>query len=310
MSRSPEQVKARRRVTEYLRETGRAVTFPPGSPEVKQAKAHVRALHKRGMSYAAMERQSGKPARTIHYFVERTGNGMYRNTYITLMSLRFELDPSHPRAGAKVNSIGSRRRLLSLWYDGFTIELLNELAGYHRRAVNFERLARGERKSGIYPETARKIAELYDKLEGVDPADYGLDVRTRKYARTFAVKQGAVPRHCWDTHTIDDPDAIAEWTGACGTIEGYRIHKREGIPVCGPCRVSDGSVARFSGERLRKLREERGLTQAAVQTLAGLGKGHLRHWESGRSMPRPATLERLASALDVTFEDLCESEET
>ncbi|MCZ0974983.1 hypothetical protein O1L55_34520 [Streptomyces albulus] len=34
---------------------------------------------------------------------------------------------------------------------------------------------------------------------------------------------------------LDDPAAIPEWTGCCGTDRGYHLHRAEHLPMCSPC---------------------------------------------------------------------------
>lgn len=51
--------------------------------------------------------------------------------------------------------------------------------------------------------------------------------------------------------------------------------------------------------RLRRLREERGVSLAALARRAGFSKPSLWAWENGRTIPRPQSLRALARALDV-----------
>ena len=51
-------------------------------------------------------------------------------------------------------------------------------------------------------------------------------------------------------------------------------------------------------------REHRGLSRAELAARAGLTLGHIGHLETGRRHGTPDTLRRLATALDVTVDDL------
>lgn len=53
------------------------------------------------------------------------------------------------------------------------------------------------------------------------------------------------------------------------------------------------------GRRLADLRRQRGLTQAALAERAGIATNTVGSYERGAKTPRPVTLERLATALDV-----------
>jgi transcriptional regulator with XRE-family HTH domain len=55
---------------------------------------------------------------------------------------------------------------------------------------------------------------------------------------------------------------------------------------------------------LKAWREQRGLTRAQLAAKAGLTAGHIAHIETGRRQGTADTLRRLATALDVTVDDL------
>jgi putative transcriptional regulator len=57
-------------------------------------------------------------------------------------------------------------------------------------------------------------------------------------------------------------------------------------------------------ERLRDLREAKGLSQDDLSKLSGVAKGTIIGLELGRRKPRPSTRRRLAEALQVRPEDL------
>lgn len=57
-------------------------------------------------------------------------------------------------------------------------------------------------------------------------------------------------------------------------------------------------------ENLRRIREERGLSQRALADRAGVVKSTIYEAEAGRHIPRIQTLEKLADALGVSIVDL------
>lgn len=57
-------------------------------------------------------------------------------------------------------------------------------------------------------------------------------------------------------------------------------------------------------ERIKTLREQRGLTQDALAAKAGVSRGYLARLEIGRHDPTVGTLEKLARALRVKVTDL------
>ena len=58
------------------------------------------------------------------------------------------------------------------------------------------------------------------------------------------------------------------------------------------------------GKRLKKLREAREMSQAALATRAKISRGYLIRLEAGRQDPTLGMLERLAKALGVPVKEL------
>ena len=64
------------------------------------------------------------------------------------------------------------------------------------------------------------------------------------------------------------------------------------------------------GNRLKLLRQQRGLSQAKLAEAAGVPIGTLRGWEYGRRTPLLDAAARLADALDVSLDELAGRSET
>jgi transcriptional regulator with XRE-family HTH domain len=60
------------------------------------------------------------------------------------------------------------------------------------------------------------------------------------------------------------------------------------------------------GERIRKLRKQRGVNQDDFAHLAGIHRTHVGMLENARIDPKLSTLLRVALALEVTFSELLE----
>ena len=58
------------------------------------------------------------------------------------------------------------------------------------------------------------------------------------------------------------------------------------------------------GEKLRKLRKERGWTQKDVERLTGVAQRNISSYESGKLQPSSRTLRKFAEAFAVPYEDL------
>ncbi|MCQ9186232.1 hypothetical protein KMT30_45815, partial [Streptomyces sp. IBSBF 2953] len=68
------------------------------------------------------------------------------------------------------------------------------------------------------------------------PAEHGASQGGITRARRHALAHGWAPVGAWDDDTIDDPGAHPDWTGKCGTTEGFWAHRYIDAPACGPCR--------------------------------------------------------------------------
>lgn len=137
---------------------------------------------------------------------------------------------------------GIRRRLQALICEGYTTRWLAGEVG-----KTYQQVSAFIRGFTVNMETSRvervfgdRVIETYEKYINVDPATLGHKLHAMSYAKTTAKRGGYAPAHCWDADTLDDPKAIAEWTGRCGTRDGWDIHVREDIPLCDPCRAAQG----------------------------------------------------------------------
>lgn len=234
-ARERRNVKRRR----FLAERG----TPSRSKDIAAVQRHVRGVYyEGGMTSHAMAAQSGVSRDTIMHLIKgyRVVRGerteivcLLQSTIDKLWTIRLELPAAEGRSGAHLPPLGTRRRLQALNAMGYDcVWMAGEL---EISAGNLNSLMLS-RRSYVYAATARRIAAFYDKYQHTDPADVGRGAWHISVAKTRAAKGGFVPPWCWDEESIDDPLAQPEWTGACGTPEGYAIHRREQIPLCPPCK--------------------------------------------------------------------------
>ncbi|MYU24510.1 hypothetical protein [Streptomyces sp. SID8352] len=85
---------------------------------------------------------------------------------------------------------------------------------------------------------ARAVAAAFTRLGGASPGLCGVSHIAARAARNRAGTAGWAPPAAWDDDTIDDPAAIPQWTGHCGTTRGADIHDRDGLPRCPPCQAA------------------------------------------------------------------------
>lgn len=303
MAETEEERVLRRKKERYLRDTGRPMLVR-GEPHQRMQRK-IRSYHARGMSYVQMAAQTGLPERTVRESDASFRRGMKRATFTALAAMTFEEPEDH----IWVPALGTRRRLGGLWRDGYPMPFLSDALEYGNRRYMQSVVIGDKASSYVRAKTRRDVEELSERLVGTTPEAFGIESRKVKFCRTFAAKRDLAPSHCWDSETIDDPLALPEWTGMCGTPDGALIHERDDIPLCRPCLLAGGSDRKFDGQKLKVLRLKHGLSQRKLEALLGLTKGHCHHWENGRYAPRKQVLARLLSALDATFEDVMEDEQ-
>ncbi|MFJ9821125.1 hypothetical protein ACIRU3_38905 [Streptomyces sp. NPDC101151] len=324
----PAQIAHRRREQKrraYLAAIGK----PALSADFHAAQAHIRTLYfEGGMSAEQMRRQCGVSTNIItsvirgHRRVTRAGPEpivrMRRTTIDRLLTVRYEtpLDSKHG-AGARVPPQTTLRRLQALIAHGYNIKWLaaqnHRLTGQHLSAL----LTRTKGQRYIMATTAQAMTELYDKYHAVDPAHVGIRPGQIEQTRCAARRRGYAPPVCWDDDTINDPHAVPEWTGACGTPDGYLIHRRERLPLCPACAVfrtnhtSPESALpdmEFSPLKLDQVLREPGRAPLRIARALGHPNGKtLDMWRQGTRRPQQRSLARLASVLGVCPEDLCDA---
>jgi transcriptional regulator with XRE-family HTH domain len=211
--------------------------------EAEIAFARVRDFHSRGMAASALARATGASTSTISQMITGVRSDGYvikqirRTTYDRIMAATFTppgMTPNGRMGGAETPVEGTRRRLQALARAGWSLAAVAAESGLQK--AHLHRIVQGSRRY-VHASTAQIIAATYDRVIAKDPADYGLTRYQIGRAKGAAQRNGYPPAMCWDEDTIDDPRAIAQWTGHCGTMEGYRIHQREGIKTCKACRV-------------------------------------------------------------------------
>lgn len=299
----------------YLRETGRPQRVLPH--EFEHGRRIARKAQASGMSQQQIATQVGLRKSTVGKVLHVSTTTMKRETYEALLRLRPEAPISlegNRRGGARMDPTGSVRRLQALAAAGWTSSGLYPYLPINQR--NLSELTNG-RSAFIYAITQREIAEAYTKLQHMDPVDNGTTVIGAKRARLRAERFRWAPSSAWDEETIDDPAATPEWTGACGTEEGFRIHLREGIPACEPCREASRYSSMtgktfsgdFSADRFNFYMQARGYTAQAFALRLGVSVVSVNRWRTGRRAPQSHTLADMCMALDCAESDLVDGGE-
>jgi DNA-binding XRE family transcriptional regulator len=301
------RVRLRDKTTAYYRSVGQPVEVDP-APAV----AHARHLHQLGMSARDMAAQSRLSTNTFGDLIRgrRTldkGGGpikvIDREDLAAVLAVQYIPPVRH---GSKQEATGARRRLRALVAAGFGGVFLARELGVAVQRVHNMMIGDGL----MAATTVRRVEEIYEKYREVDPAEVGLSAYTISRSKGDARRRGFAPRSAWDDDTIDDPEAIPDFTGRCGTGFGMVVHKREGIPVCTPCQeaYTGEMYPGFKPELLRALRERHGLSRVRLADMVpAVNASTIQYWEDGRSKPeRQFKLDAILDALDATYEDVCE----
>jgi hypothetical protein len=196
--------------------------------EYEEVHAHVKALNDRGMSCQGIADTCPTPMHdtTVAKVLHRWTNKIHRDTYTALMLTTYA-EPTGWRHGKRVDSTGVRRRMQALVADGFGYNVLGDFMGISLQAVY--QLA--TRDAPTFASTYSYVVPVYEKLAGKDPRAYGATKLGVSRALGTARRHDWAPSHTWDSDTIDNPDAFPEWTGECGTVTGYNLHRKERIHV-------------------------------------------------------------------------------
>lgn len=204
--------------------------------EYEEAVARLTDFRNRGMTRYEMQISSGG---RLHFgsfadWINGTNKTMNRRSYDIVMGMQFARGAG--AKGARVSPLGSMRRIQALKAAGWPAKTaLAHMIGMNEGAI--ADISYGNRAFVFYG-THEHIKEVYAKYAHTDPLDHGVRPGDHTRALGWARKAGYAPPHCWDDDTLDDPDAWPEWTGACGTVRGYRLHIRHGIPICAECRMA------------------------------------------------------------------------
>lgn len=303
----------------YQREMGKPRTVLPHEQDELVAK--VKAMHdEAGMTEQQIADATGGRVsmRTVNDIFRDGKTACYRETYDAIMSAEFV---SPAKNGARLSPLGTARRLQALRANGWPLKsgVLTEMSGI--KPPMLQRLCSGKQKQVFFC-THRAVKEMYEKLQYADPSDYGVSEESIRKAKTWGEKAGYAPSTCWDEDTIEDPAAKPEWTGACGSWAGYRIHIREtfflgnSLPLCGPCReaVETKPVEHdrfdFNRERFAELLDLSGIPIKTLAARMGLyDDAGIHRWRTGYYKPQYRhTVENLADQLQCETYELLTDE--
>jgi plasmid maintenance system antidote protein VapI len=153
-----------------------------------------------------------------------------------------------------VDATGSMRRIQALMTIGHNCQTIARHTAVSDDKIT--RIAAGWFTT-VSPQTASAIARAFRALVAAP----GTSSRARGHAR----RNNWHGPLAWDD--IDDPNAVPDWTGHCGTDRGWWLHRLEKIPVCPPCQAAH---EQWKTEHAHLTQQERwaelGLARAQART--------------------------------------------
>lgn len=223
--------------------------------DAEPVRQHVRALEAYGIGWKGVARLAGVSTGCVSKLLYGDPKRNMAPSKRILPKnaakiLAVKATPENLGGGAAVEGAGPRRRLQALVAGGWPQTQLASRLGMN--PGNFNMLLHAE-GAEVRAATARAVTALYEQLWRADPFEHGVTRQAVSRARNQARANGWAPVGAWDDDTIDDPAAFPDWTGMCGTPEGYNAHRSHRIPMCEPCH--EAGTAK---------RRERRATQKAV----------------------------------------------
>jgi hypothetical protein len=203
-----------------LADTGRSLTVPAGP-----VAAHLRMLLAAGDNVQSIYRKTGYDYGQLANIIAGRQKRLRRSRAEQILALR----PGEPIT-ADVDAVGSMRRIQSLMAAKHSLRYIAAETGV---SVTVLGAVVNGRQRRIERRTADSIAAEYERLS----ATPGTSIRSAHRAQ----RMGWAPPICWDGRNLDDPAAFPDWTGRCGTIEGFRRHIEQDIPACVPCEAAEAA---------------------------------------------------------------------
>ena len=207
--------------------------------DAEPIREHVRALGAYGIGWKRVAKLAGVQATVVSkllYGDRRRGmgpsKGLRPENAEKILAVRAV--PENLGSAVGVEGAGTRRRLQVLVAGGWPqAQLAPRL---DMGPGNFGTLIHAEGVE-VLAATARSVTALYEQLWRADPVEHGVTLQAASRARNQARANGWAPVGAWDDDTIDDPEAFPDWTGLCGTPQGYDAHYTHHLlPACPPCR--------------------------------------------------------------------------
>lgn len=182
---------------------------------------HVQELQASGMSQALIARHANVSQTTISYLLNGKIQSCMRAKALAILAVR----PGQFDDLSERPAIGASRRTRALYAIGHGRDSISATCGLSVCTIGQIANSRYTLIDGRVDAAVRLAYRLLADSQGPSLK-----------ARRRAESQGWAPPGAWDD--IDDPAAMPDWTGHCGTDRGWWTHSVNNIPVCLPCNAA------------------------------------------------------------------------
>ncbi|WP_307169156.1 hypothetical protein [Streptomyces sp. B3I7] len=173
------------------------------------------------MSQQLIAREANVAASTISRLLSRPDRGCLRAQGQRILAVtpgRFDDYADRP-------STGTVRRIHGLYFAAHGPVQIADASNLSPSMIT--QLA-GGRYQSVAARTEKAIRQAVTEL--------ATRTGTCPRARLRAQREQWAPLGAWDD--IDDPQAVPDWTGYCGTDRGYWTHRRLKLPMCARCQTA------------------------------------------------------------------------
>lgn len=182
--------------------------------------AHLAVLSESGLSQCAIARAAQVSQSTISNIM----NGKLRSCLRSKGERILAVQPGVHDEISERSALGSARRLQALYAIGHGALAISSAFDINHATVS--QIVNG-RYQLINGSIAVRVQAIYRQLSRTPGPS--------KHASTRAKQEGWAPPAAWNDEEIDNPQAIPDWTGYCGTDRGWWIHTTLKLPMCQAC---------------------------------------------------------------------------
>lgn len=201
------------------------------------SRQHVLAIRATGMGLRTIAANTGVTVATLDHLIY--GNkphppAVQIRTESARILLAYWPTLDDYDGGSVIDATGTRRRLQALAAIGWPVAALHQ----HIDFVTLSTIERLRFNKLVTARLARAVRALYTWASTGTAEEHGITGWVAERGRKQAARRNWAPPNTWDDDTIDDPEALPDWTGYCGTDHGWWTHNVHDIPACPPCETA------------------------------------------------------------------------